>query len=119
MKRLLILVPAATLLVACRTYDYRSRIAREAGLMPAEQYARYGREHAELVAAGRELAHAGADSVGQAVAYARSLPDVADVVADSQGNWLTLRFRSGWRVATPPVADGKRGAETAGIPAAR
>ena len=123
MKRLVILLPLAAPLVAalvsCRTYDYRSRISRDEGLMPAERYARYGREQAQLVAAGRELAHTAPDSVQRAAAYAQGLPDVTNVVADSQGNWLTIRFKSGWRAATPPIADGKRGAETAGLPTQR
>jgi hypothetical protein len=117
MKRPLIWVPLATILVSCRTYDFRSHVSNEAGLVPAEQYAKYGREQAEDVAAGRELAHAGPDSIGQAVEYALGLPDVVNVTADSQGNWLTLHFKSGWRVAVPPVADGKRGADTPGIAA--
>src|SRR4051794_30903306 len=70
MKYPVTLVLAAALLASCRTYDYRDRTSKDAGLMPAEQYARYGREQAELVAAGRELAHASADSVQQAAAYA-------------------------------------------------
>jgi hypothetical protein len=103
-------------LASCREYDYRSRLSDEPGLVPAEQFARYGREQAQLVAAGRELAHAG-DSTGAAVEYARALPDIVDVVGDAQGHWLTLTFKSGWRAAVPPIADGKRGAETPGLPA--
>jgi hypothetical protein len=115
----LIWVPLVATLVSCRTYDFRDHVANQAGLTPATQYARYGREQAEVVAAGRELAHAGRDSIAQAVAYAKGLPDVTTVTADSQGNWLTLSFKSGWRVAVPPVADGKRGADTPGIGAPR
>jgi hypothetical protein len=119
MKRPVTLVLAATataMLASCRGYDFRDRISHDDGLVPTEQYARYGREQAQLVAAGRELAHFGADTA-QAAAYARGLPDVVTVTADPRGHWLTLRFKSGWRVATPPVADGKRGADTAGLPA--
>jgi hypothetical protein len=117
MKHSVALLTAVSLLASCRTYDYRDRISQDAGLMPAEQYAKYGREQAELVAAGRELAHAAADSAQQAASYARGLPDVADVTTDPRGHWLTIRFKSGWRAAVPPIADGKRGAETAGVPA--
>jgi len=120
MKHPATLVLAAALLASlasCRTYDYRERISQDKGLMPAERYAHYGREQAELVAIGRELAHASPDSVQQVVAYARGLPDVADVTPDARGLWLTIRFKNGWRAATPPINDGKRGAETAGLPA--
>ncbi len=113
-------VAAVVLLVgssaSCRGYDFRGNVSRDKGLMPAEQYARYGHEQAELVAAGRELAADGPDSVEAAVRYARGLPGVVDVTPDSLGNWLTIRFKSGWRAATPPIADGKRGAETVGLP---
>lgn len=119
MKRPLIWVPLAATLVSCRTYDFRDRVANEAGLVPATQYAHYGREQAEVVAAGRELAYAGRSGTAQAVAYAKGLPDVTNVTADSQGTWLTLRFKSGWRVAVPPIADGKRGTDTPGIGAPR
>lgn len=116
MKRSMTLAAAAAMLVSCRSYDYRDTISAQKGLIPADQYARYGREQAEVVAAGRELAHFAADSVQEAVKYARGLPDVANVTPDARGHWLTLQFKSGWRVATPPVADGKRGAETPGLP---
>jgi hypothetical protein len=105
--------------LSCRNYDFRDRVTDDRGLVPAEQFARYGREQAQLVAAGRELAHVGRDSLARAVAYARTLPDVANVVADSQGNWLTIQFKSGWRAAINPIDDGKRGAETAGLPSSR
>ena len=121
MTRLLTLAVLAATLVSCRTYDYKARISKEKGLTPAEQYARYGHEQAELVAAGRELAQAGTDPAALQAAerYARGLPDVVDVTPDSQGHWLTLRFKSGWRAATPPIADGKSGAQTAGVSKAR
>jgi hypothetical protein len=51
------------------------------------------------------------------VSYARTLPDVADVKADPRGLLLTIRFKSGWRTMVTPVNDGKRGAETVGLPA--
>jgi hypothetical protein len=50
-----------------------------------------------------------------AVAYAGTLPDVADIRADPLGRRLTVRFKSGWRVGLPPIADGKSGAETPGM----
>ena len=119
MKRPLGLMLLALTLAACRDYGLRDRVSGDGGLVPPEQFARYGREQAQFVAAGRELARVGPDSIAQAAAYARTLPDVAQVVADPQGTWLTIQFKSGWRAATTPIDDGKRGAETAGLPAQR
>ena len=51
-----------------------------------------------------------------AASYARTLPDVADVKADPLGLLLTVRFKSGWRTMITPLDDGKRGAETVGLP---
>jgi hypothetical protein len=110
---------------ACRGYDLRPRLVNKEGLVPADQYARYGREQAQEIAIAREFAHAlqGASSdqltkqVQAAADYARTLPDVADVKADPQGLLLTVRFKSGWRTMVAPMDDGKRGAETVGLPA--
>jgi hypothetical protein len=88
-----------------------SRLGDQDGLIPADQFARYGREQAEAMAIAREYAHSGDTS------YARSLPDVVDAHADLQGSRQTIRFKSGWLTMVPPVDDGKRGAETAGLPA--
>jgi hypothetical protein len=112
-------------LAACRDYDLDSRLVGQDGLVPAAQYARYGREQAQEIAIGREFAHAHrgsspaqlAEQAKAAVAYARTLPDVADVKADPLGLLLTVRFKSGWRTMTAPIDDGKRGAETVGLPA--
>jgi hypothetical protein len=117
---------AVLALVSCRTYDLGKRLSNESGLVPADQFARYGREQAEAVAISREFARAShgnspealrrqADS---AVAYARTLPEVADVTADPLGYRLTITFKSGWRMAVNPLSDGKRGAETPGLSAA-
>ena len=60
-----------------------------------------------------------ADYVAQAdsaVRYARSMPDIVNVTADSLGHRLTLQFRSGWRTMVVPIDDGKRGGETANLP---
>jgi periplasmic divalent cation tolerance protein len=110
---------------ACRDYDFRSNLIDDDGLLPAEQYARYGREQAQAIGIAREFAqaHEGADSgqliqqARKAAEYARTLPDVVDVKADPLGQVLTLQFRSGWRTMVTPLDDGKRGAETAGLPA--
>jgi hypothetical protein len=112
-----------TLVVSCRDYDLSSRLVDEDGLVPADQYSRYGREQAQEIAIAREFWHARKESPDQpikqveaAVSYARTLPDVADVRADPGGLLLTVRFKSGWRTMITPLDDGKRGAETVGLP---
>jgi hypothetical protein len=113
-------------LSSCRTYDYYSKVADTDGLVDGDQFARYGREQAQAVAIAREFARArqgnspdaDAKQAQAAVAYARKLPDVADVVADPQGHRLTVYFKSGWRAGLTPLDDGKSGAETPGLPTA-
>jgi hypothetical protein len=117
---LLVLVAAS-----CRDYHLGGRLLDQDGLVPADQYARYGREQAQEIAIAREFGHAYEGSspdqlvkqAEAAVAYARTLPDVADVRADPRGLLLTIRFKSGWRTMVTPMSDGKRGAETVGLPA--
>jgi hypothetical protein len=100
-------------LASCRTYDYDSHISDHGGLVPDDQFARYGREQAQAVAIAREFAkaHQGSspDALGaqaaRAVAYARKQPDVADAVADPLSHRVTVRFKSGWRVGVVPLAD--------------
>jgi hypothetical protein len=112
------------MLLGCRDYGLDSRLVQEDGLIPPDQYARYGREQAQEIAIAREFgrAHEGnspaqlAQQAKEAVAYARTLPDVADVKADPLGLLLTVRFKSGWRTMITPLEDGKRGAETVGLP---
>lgn len=100
-------------LAACRSYQYEPKLTDQDGLVPADQFARYGHDQAEAIAIGREYGRTGrADS---AMAYANSLGDVASIVADTQGYRLTVQFKSGWRTGIPPITDGKRGAETPGI----
>jgi hypothetical protein len=125
MKLSLGIVLLVMTLPACRTYDLRSRLVGQDGLTPPDQYARYGREQAQEIAIAREFAHAPKGASGNrleeqaaaAVSYARTLPDVADVKADPRGLLLTVRFKSGWRTMVAPLSDGKRGAETVGLPA--
>ena len=112
-------------LVSCRAYDLESRLTNQAGLIPADRFARYGREQAQEVAIAREYGHADDASTPEdlvkradtAVRYARTLPEVTDVGADPLGFRLTIRFKSGWLTMLTPIDDGKRGAETAGLPA--
>ena len=124
MNRFAAMLIGAALLGGCRDYHFYPRLAKQDGYVPADQFARYGREQAQQVAIGREFAAAyrgsrPEDRIAQAraaVAYASRLPDVRSVVADSLGFRLTVEFASGWRVAVLPIDDGKRGAETPGLP---
>ena len=123
-RRLSVLLPVL-LLAACRNYDLESRLTDQSGLIPADQYARYGKEQAEAVAIAREFGRAAkghtpeafAKQADAAMTYAKTLPDVKDIGADPIGHRLTIRFSSGWRVAVNPVNDEKSGAETPGIAA--
>jgi hypothetical protein len=125
MNRLLGAVICLTTLTSCRDYDLHSRLTSQDGLVPADRFARYGREQAEEMAIARELGATTRGSpakdlekqVETASRYARTLPDVADVQADPLGYRLTLRFKSGWRTMVIPTTDGKRAAETVGLPA--
>lgn len=123
-------IPAALALmvmtvVGCRDYDLESRLESQDGLVPPDQYARYGREQAQEIAIAREFGHAHQGSspdqlarqAAAAESYARTLPDVADVRADPLGLLVTVQFKSGWRTMVAPLNDGKRGAETVGLPA--
>lgn len=124
MKRSFDVLLLVMTLASCRTYDLHSRLTDQDGLVPPDQYAHYGREQAEEMAIAREFGHGGEgfspqDLVKRAEAasdYARTLPDVADVKADPLGLLLTIRFKSGWRTMVTPITDGKRGAETVGLP---
>jgi hypothetical protein len=111
MKRSLIFFLIIPILGSCRDYDMRARLSDQDGLIPADKFARYGREQAEAMAIAREYARS------EDTSYARSLPDVVDAHADLQGSRQTIRFKSGWLTMVTPVDDGKRGAETAGLPA--
>ena len=112
-------------MASCRNYDLASRLTDQDGLVPADQYARYGREQAEEIAIAREFGQAGHGSSPEqrreqakaAMTYAGTLPDVVGVRADAQGLLLTVQFRSGWRTMVTPLNDGKRGAATLGLPA--
>ena len=123
MRRLALAGLAALSLGACRPYDNYAPLARQDGLVPAEQFARYGREQAEVVAIGRSLAKwkmtgdsAGfTDQTEKAACFARRFPEVETVDADPLGHRLTVRFKSGWRAAAVPVDDGVEPESTPGI----
>jgi hypothetical protein len=112
---------------ACRGYDYQSRISTSDGFVPSDQMARYGREQAQSVAIARAFAAARSGDSPEALAaqadsalrYARSLPDVANAVADPLSHRLTVQFRSGWIDGIVPLHDGTPAAETPGLPAPR
>ena len=114
-------------LAACRGYDYQSRISDPDGFVPGDQMARYGREQAQSVALSRAFAAARtgnspeklAAQADSALRFARTLPDIANAVADPLSNRLTVQFRSGWIVGIVPLDDGKAPADTPGLPGAR
>jgi hypothetical protein len=105
---------------ACRPYQREGYLADQKGLLPADRYAMYGVEQAEAVAIGREMGAAHgklqADQIAAAVEYARKQPDVIDVVADTIGWRLQVKFKSGWIKGIVPIDDGKHGAETVNLP---
>jgi hypothetical protein len=125
MRLSIVILLLGAVLGSCRGYDLDDRLIDQDGLVPPDQYARYGREQAQEIAIAREFGHAHqgsstdqlAKQAQTAVSYARTLPDVASVKADPQGLLLTVQFKSGWRTMIAPLDDGKRGAETVGLPA--
>lgn len=110
---------------ACRSYQYEPKLTDQDGLVPPDQFARYGKEQAEAVAIAREYGKAAqgdtpealAKQADAAMAYARTLPEVATIVSDPQGRRLTVTFKSGWREGIAPIEDGKSGSETPGLAA--
>ena len=116
-------VALVLLLTGCPTYDRYTPIVDQTGLVPADQFARYGTEQAEAVAIGRALgaSYTGptaaefATQVTRATEYARTLPNVRDVVADSTGYILTVTFKSGWKKAIVPISDGVPADQTTGL----
>jgi hypothetical protein len=100
-------------LASCRNYDYQSRISDTGGLVPADQFARYGREQAQAIAIEKAFAKARqgaapgalAAQADSAVAFARTQPDVTGAVADPLSHRVTVEFKSGWRVGLVPLPD--------------
>jgi hypothetical protein len=125
MRRIFGIALLLSALASCRDYDFHSRLASQGGLLPPDQFARYGREQSDEVAIAREFGAAIRRSSPDdlikgtqlAAGYARALPEIVDVQADPLGYRLTLRFKSGWRTMVNPIEDGKRGAEAVGLPA--
>ena len=114
----------ACLLAACPSYDSYTPLADQDGLVPADQFARYGGEQAQAVAIGREFAMAREDDTPEGLArqadaalkFARRMPDVVEVTADTLGHRLTVTFRSGWVKGIVPLGDGRNGVETENFP---
>jgi hypothetical protein len=115
MKRIAALL-AIVFLAGCRDYSYFDHISAQGTLLPADEFARYGREQAIAVAIGRELGRPYNSGVGApsrvAIAFARRFPEVVAIEADTLGYRLTVQFASGWRAGVIPIDDGKRGTDT-------
>jgi hypothetical protein len=113
-----ILVLSIPALGACRDYQFTRHVANQDGLIPPDQFARYGREQAISVAIGREFGrpyNSGPDAQAEiAISYARSkfAKDIESISADGQSNRIVVTFKSGWRTAIVPIKDGKSGDET-------
>ena len=109
---------AALSLGACRSYNAERHVADQDGLIPADQFARYGRQQAILMAIGREFArpyNSGPEAQAEvAINYARThfAADIEDISADPQGHRLVITFKGGWRTAVVPINDGKTGDDT-------
>ena len=127
MRRLLPLPLLALTLMGCPSYDnYAPRgLAEGAGaarpVCPLRPRTGRRRSPSRGSSAYAYQGDTPADYGAQAaagVAYARTMPDVVNVTPDSLGHRLTIQFKSGWRTAVDPIADGRRGSETPGVPAA-
>ena len=105
---------------ACRPYQKEAYLADPDGLLPADRFAMYGVEQAQSIAIGRELGgDHGKDRAAQfaaAVDFAQKQSEVVDIVADTVGYRLQVRFKSGWLKGIVPINDGRHGAETANLP---
>lgn len=125
--RRLALAAAVLSLTACPTYDSYKYVASEKGLMAPDEFAKYGPDQAIAVAIGREFgtAYAGRDTLSlakqadAAVAYGKGFAQVQGIVADTLGHRLVVTFADGWSAQVTPITDGKRGADTPGLPAAK
>jgi crotonobetainyl-CoA:carnitine CoA-transferase CaiB-like acyl-CoA transferase len=123
MRREALAALAAFSMGACRSYDNYSPLVDQNGLIPAEQFARYGRQQAEVVAIGRALAEwrTTADAAGaveqadRAACFAKRFADVETVDADPQGRRLTVSFTNGWRVGILPIPGSTAPEATPGI----
>jgi hypothetical protein len=114
----IVLVLSILGLGGCRDYQSAKHLATQDGLVPPDQFARYGREQAIIVAIGREFGrpyNSGPDAQAEvAITYARNkfAKDIELISADPQSNRIMVTFKSGWRTAVVPIADGKTGDDT-------
>ena len=123
MRRLVPLLLALTL-AACPSYDRYPYVTSGKGMMPPDEYAKYGPEQAIAVAIGREFGrdHAGstaadyARQADSAMAYGRRFTQVKSITADTLGFRLAVTFQGGWTTQVTPITDGKRGDQTVGLP---
>lgn len=117
-RDILLVALAVSTIAGCRDYDFKRHVSDQAGLIPGDQYARYGREQAITVAIGREFArpyNSGPEAQADvAINYARNTfsKDITSMSADPRGNRLVVTFKSGWRTAIVPINDGKTGNDT-------
>jgi hypothetical protein len=117
-------VALLALLTACPTYDSAKYASAQDGLMPADEFAKYGSDQAVAIAVGREFGKAAAGTspaelatqIDAGLAYAKKFPTISSVVADTLGHRLVLTFASGWHAQVVPITDGKSGDETTGLP---
>lgn len=118
MRFSLLLLLSVAPLGGCRDYQSTRHVGNQAGLIPPDQFARYGREQAITVAIGREFArpyNSGAETQADvAITYARNNfgKDITEITADPQSNRIVVTFKSGWRTAVVPIQDGKTGNDT-------
>ncbi|HEX9166322.1 MAG TPA: hypothetical protein VF862_10445 [Gemmatimonadales bacterium] len=118
------LLALALLVAGCPSYDRYTPVVDEDGLVAADRFAAYGTEQAQAIAIGRAFGSAftgpGTEDrirqAGAAVEYAMSLPGVAAAVPDSTGDLVTVTFKSGWKKAITPIADGVPADRTPGLP---
>jgi hypothetical protein len=114
----IVFVLSIAALGGCRDYQFTRHVARQDGLIPPDQFARYGREQAIAVAIGREFGRPyNSGSIAQsevAINYAQSKfgKDIEGISADPQSNRIVVTFKSGWRTAVVPIKDGKTGDDT-------
>ena len=124
MRRVTLAALAAFAMGACRSYDNYAPLADQDGLIPAEEFARYGRQQAEVVAIGRALAEwrmtgdaaGAAEQTDRAACFAKRFSDVESVTPDPHGHRLTVKFKSGWRVGILPIPGSTAPEATPGIP---
>jgi hypothetical protein len=114
----IVLVLGIAALGGCRDYQLTKQVGIQDGLIPPDQFARYGREQAISVAIGREFGrpyNSGVDAQAEvAINYARNkfAKDIEVIMADPQSNRIVVTFKSGWRTAVVPIQDGKTGDDT-------